>query len=163
MPGWFKGMEQILKERNLCRDGLLTQCPGFKCQKGVTDCCCRWILFHQPDFANQKSALQELIESQGHICDFYPKHHCELNFIEMYWGAVKFKHRKIPSTSNVGEMRVNVKRCLDDVPNLPILCYANRAAWFISAYAHGLNGSHISHVVGVGSAQPISDLFVVIV
>jgi hypothetical protein len=46
----------------------------------------------------------------------------------------------------MGEMRVNVKRCLDDVPNVSILHYANRAAQFISAYAHGLDGSHISHV-----------------
>ncbi|KAJ7219533.1 hypothetical protein GGX14DRAFT_592621 [Mycena pura] len=41
MPGWFKGMEQIIKERNLWRDGLRAQCPGFKCKEGKTDCCCR--------------------------------------------------------------------------------------------------------------------------
>jgi hypothetical protein len=139
-------MEQILKEHNLWKDGLLAQCPGFKCQTGVADCCCRRILFNQPDFANQKSALEELIESRGHICDFYPKYHCELNFIEMYWGAVKFRYRKSPRTSKMEEMRTNVKRCLDDVPNLSILRYANRAARFISAYAQGLNGSHISLV-----------------
>lgn len=39
---------------------------------------------------SQKSHLKELITLCGHICDFYPKYHCELNFIEQYWGAAKF-------------------------------------------------------------------------
>ncbi|KAF7306253.1 hypothetical protein MIND_00416100 [Mycena indigotica] len=30
MPGWFKGMEQILRERGLYRNGMNAQCPGFK-------------------------------------------------------------------------------------------------------------------------------------
>jgi hypothetical protein len=96
MPGWFKGMEQILRERELFRTGLNAQCTGFKCAAEETNCCCRRILFNQPDFKNQKSALQELVESRGHICEFYPKYHCELNFIEMYWGAAKFLYRKTP-------------------------------------------------------------------
>jgi hypothetical protein len=121
MPGWFKGMEQILRERDLFRHGLLAQCPGFKCEKGATNCCCRRTPFCQPDFANQKSVLQELIERRGHICDFYPKYHCELNFIEMYWGAAKFRYRKTPRTSNMTEMEANVKRCLDEVPHLSII------------------------------------------
>jgi hypothetical protein len=124
MPGWFKGMEQILRERGLWRDGLLAQCPGFKCEAGRTDCCCRRILFLQPDFANQKSALEELVESRGHICDFYPKYHCELNFIEMYWGAAKFRYRITAKTSNIDEMEANVKACLDDVPLVQIMRYA---------------------------------------
>ena len=32
MPGWFKGMEQILTEHGLWPEtGLLAKCPGFKC------------------------------------------------------------------------------------------------------------------------------------
>ena len=121
MPGWFKGMEQIIKERGLWRDGLLAQCPGFKCEAGKTDCCCRRLLFCQPDFVNQKSALEELVERRGHICDFYPKYHCELNFIEMYWGAAKFHYRISARTTNVEEMENNVKKCLNEVPQLTII------------------------------------------
>jgi hypothetical protein len=121
MPGWFKGMEQILRERGLYREGLLAQCPGFKCEAGNTNCCCRRILFLQPDFVGQKSALEELVESRGHICDFYPKYHCELNFIEMYWGAAKFRYRTTAKTSNIDEMEDNVKACLNDVPHLQII------------------------------------------
>jgi len=88
MPGWFKGMEEIIRERGLWpAEGLLAQCLGFHCPPGKTDCCCWQLLYMQPDFLNQKSLLLELVESCGHLCDFYPKYHCELNFIEQYWGV----------------------------------------------------------------------------
>ena len=33
--------------------------------------------------------VARIIESQGHRCMFLPKYHCELNYIERYWGAAK--------------------------------------------------------------------------
>jgi hypothetical protein len=133
-PGWFKGMEQIIRERGLWPqaydargrlvDGKLNaQCEGFKCQPGRTDCCCRRLLFNQPDFAQQKSALTELIERRGHICDYYPKYHCELNFIEQYWGAAKLRYRNSLPTSSMDEMRANVRSALDSVPLTSICRY----------------------------------------
>ncbi len=53
------------------------------------DCCERWIISLQPDFLAQKSALVEIIENAGHVCIFFPKFYCELNFIERYWKAAK--------------------------------------------------------------------------
>ncbi|KIJ40787.1 hypothetical protein M422DRAFT_82849, partial [Sphaerobolus stellatus SS14] len=50
------------------------------------------ILYNQSDFIEQKSALVELIESHGHSVIFYPKFHCELNFIEQCWGASKYEY-----------------------------------------------------------------------
>jgi hypothetical protein len=45
MPGWFKGMEQIIQEHGLLPNGgLLAQCEGFKCEPSHTDCCCCWRL-----------------------------------------------------------------------------------------------------------------------
>jgi len=124
MPGWFKGMEVIVREQGLWPEhGLRAQCEGFKCIAGATDCCCRRILFTQPDFCAQKSALEEYITSRSHICDFYPKFHCELNFIEQYWGAVKFRYRCSPRTSDIDMMEKNVVACLDDVPLLQIQRY----------------------------------------
>jgi len=121
MPGWFKGMEVIIKERGLWpATGLLAQCVGFKCEAGHTDCCCRRLLFTQPDFASQKSELEEYIISRGHICDFYPKFHCELNFIEQYWGAAKLRYRSSMCTTNIDEMQANMLACLDDVPLVQI-------------------------------------------
>ena len=92
MPSWFKGMEIIIQECGLWPEGdvnLLAQCPCFHCSPGHTNCCCRCILFIQPNFMSQKSQLQELIKSCGHLCDFYPKFHCKFNFIEQYWGVAK--------------------------------------------------------------------------
>ena len=121
MPGWFKGMETIICEHGLWPEqGLLAQCGQFKCPPGQTECCCRRLLFNQPDFVAQKSQLKEYITSRGHICDFYPKYHCELNFIEQYWGAAKFRYRISPKTSNIKDMEKNVLSCLDDVPLLQI-------------------------------------------
>ena len=53
------------------------------------DCYGRRILSLQPDFLAQKSALVEIIENAGHVCIFFPKFHCELNFIERDWEAAK--------------------------------------------------------------------------
>ena len=160
MPGWFKGMEVIIRERGLWPSDkdLLAQCPHFRCLPGHMDCCCRCILFSQPDFVSQKPQLQELIESRGHICDFYPKYHCELNFIKQYWGAAKLRFRMVGRAVTIEEMERKVIDCLDDVSLLHIrrcvfffflilllitisLSYSNRSARFISAYRAGLTGS----------------------
>jgi hypothetical protein len=64
--------------------------------------------------------LQELIESRGHLCDFYPKYHCELNFIEQYWGAAKLRFRSKRRAATINEMENIVLSCLDDIPLLQI-------------------------------------------
>ncbi|KAF8223805.1 hypothetical protein L208DRAFT_1315040, partial [Tricholoma matsutake] len=112
----FKGMETIICECRLWpQNRLNAQCEGFKCEAGKTDCCCHRLLFTQPDFENQKSHLEEFITAQGHICDFYPKYHCELNFIEQYWGAAKLIYRSSLKTKDMKEMEENVKNALDDI------------------------------------------------
>ena len=121
MPGYFKGMEQILRERNLWPEGgLPAQCPDFKCPPNCVDCCCRRILYLQPDFISQKSQLEEAIEQRGHICDFYPKYHCELNFIEQYWGKAKSQYRVTPRAKTGREMESTVRESLDSVSLLQI-------------------------------------------
>ena len=71
MPGWFKLMENIIREQGMWpENGLNAQCEGFKCVPGRVDCCCRRRLFSQSDFIAQKSQLEEYITSRGHICDF---------------------------------------------------------------------------------------------
>ena len=121
MGGWFKGMEQIIRERGLWPEsGLRAECEGFKCAPGRTDCCCRRLLFNQQDFTSQKSRLEEYITSRGHICDFYPKYHCELNFIEQYWGAAKALYRDTQRTATIEAMEENMVKCLDNIPLIQI-------------------------------------------
>ena len=116
MSGWFKGMEVIIQECGLWpAEGLNAQCEGFKCEPGCTNCCCCCLLFTQPNFMAQKSQLEEFVASWGHICDFYPKYHCELNVIEQYWGALKLCYCSLPCTTNLKEMG---KKC----PGLPWWC-----------------------------------------
>ena len=124
MPGWFKRMEQIIQKRGLWpAEGLNAQCHNFYCTSGHTDCCCRWLLFSQLDFTNHKSQLQELIELCGHLCDFYPKYHCELNFIEQYWSVAKLCFHSMKHVATMEEMEKIVVACLDDIFLLQIQRY----------------------------------------
>jgi len=57
--GVFKGMLVLLEERGLLTGlNLKAQCKDFKCKKGVTDCCCRRLLYSQPDFIRIESKLE---------------------------------------------------------------------------------------------------------
>jgi hypothetical protein len=57
-------------------------------------CCARRVLGAEKDFRNQKGRLQEEVENLGHRVLFYPKFHCELNFIERYWCRAKWFARE---------------------------------------------------------------------
>ena len=101
--------------------------------------------------------LQEHIESRGHLCDFYPRYHCELNFIEQYWGAAKLRFHVAGRAKTLREMEIKMLECLDAVPLeqirrcvvvsvfapglKPLSRFANRSARFISAYRQGLSGA----------------------
>jgi len=70
-----KGMKQVLIERGLWKNSLLADCKLCKdkvIDENRVDCCARRILSLQPDFVNQKSALEEIILEAGHLCIFTP-------------------------------------------------------------------------------------------
>ncbi|KAF8587993.1 hypothetical protein K439DRAFT_1645669 [Ramaria rubella] len=147
------GMKLIIEERGFKEGSLPAECKHFKCKDSTAACCCRRLLFNQPDFASQKPAIVELIESHGHIAFFYPKFHCELNFIEQCWGAAKYQYQMLPLTENEAAMEKNVGMCLDGVDLLKhsvVLIifnrFANRSARFTHAYQQGLNGTQASWV-----------------
>jgi hypothetical protein len=63
-----------------------------------------------------KPLLQEYIELCDHLCDFYPKYHCELNFIEQYWGATMLQFCIAGHARTLNEMEKKMLACLDDIP-----------------------------------------------
>ena len=66
--GIFKGMAVILEERGFNEmSKLCAECKGFKCKPGATECCCRRILYNQPDFAEGES----LLETHCHACGIH--------------------------------------------------------------------------------------------
>jgi hypothetical protein len=97
-----KGYETVLKERGRWPNGsakFLGVCKLCKKEKtrgytGNVDltrrkCSATRMIAAEPDFVEQRSQIEELIRKRGHSCLFYPKYHCELNYIEMYWGWAK--------------------------------------------------------------------------
>ena len=116
-PGWFKGMEQIIHERRLWPEsGLPAKCTGPKRPKGHVTCCCHHLFYSQANFKLQKPQLQEHIKSHGHLCDFYPKYHCELNFIEQYWDAAKLQFHIASHARTIHKMERKMLECLDNIP-----------------------------------------------
>ncbi|UZO25046.1 uncharacterized protein OCT59_017333 [Rhizophagus irregularis] len=77
--------------------GLMLECKECKEKnddENRINCCARRVMSLEPDFLAQKGAIAEIIEKAGHKCIFYPKFHCELNFIERYWGLQRGMQEK---------------------------------------------------------------------
>ncbi|KAF9001365.1 hypothetical protein BDQ17DRAFT_1244618 [Cyathus striatus] len=135
--GLFKGMAVILEERGY------TQCSDFRdgcAQANQADCCCRRMLYNEPDFVNVKSRLEEECQARGFLVLFLPKFHCKLNFIEQCWGYSKRIYQKAPPSSKADDLQANVEHALEAVPLHTMRRFANRAERFMDAYLHGLDG-----------------------
>ena len=99
-PGQPKGAKVILQEPGLWREGLRLACAAkAECNVG-SSCRARSILAAQPDFAGQRSAIEEYLVSKGQLVLYFPKFHCELNWIEMFWGACK-RHARDKCTFDI--------------------------------------------------------------
>ena len=115
--GVFKGMANILEERGFTGiQELPSECPRFKCDKAKERCCCRRLLYDQPDFIEVESLLETACKRWGYSVVFLPKFHCELNFIEQCWGYAKRKYRLNPPSSSEAILKINVIQALDSIP-----------------------------------------------
>lgn len=110
--GQPKGMKSVLSERGKWRSDMPAICKP--CKEKVShderktkfaewmradhvllssQCCARYCLSQEPDFLAQQEWLTETVRRRGHHIIFYPKYHCELNFIERLWGLLKSRAR----------------------------------------------------------------------
>jgi hypothetical protein len=135
-PNEPKGIKAVLTERGLYQQYLRGKCQN-KCKVDATDCCNKHILELQPDFRNQKSLIQEVIEAAGHLCLFLPKFHRELNFIEYFWGMVK-KYLRDNCDYTFDTLKENMPKALASVPLHTIRRWEHRMYRWMEAYRSGL-------------------------
>ena len=115
--GVFKGMATILEERGFSdMSKVIAECKSFKCAPPAIDCCCRRILYNQPDFTHVETILETYCKNQGFQVIFLPKFHCELNFIEQCWGYAKRLYRLNPESSQEAVLEKNTITALNAVP-----------------------------------------------
>lgn len=139
--GVFKGMVQILEERGINGvRNLRAECPGFKCPPGSVGCCCRRLLYEQPDFRDVETLVETHCRARGFEVIFLPKFHCELNPIEQCWCVAKRKYRECPPSSQEADLEQNMVKALDTVEVQQVRRFHNRSQRFMDVYRKGLEG-----------------------
>lgn len=130
-----KGLKTILTERGLWPAGGLRK----------DDACT--LVAAQPDFLAQREWLRETIENAGHTVDYYPKFHCELNYIEMVWAYSK-QYLRRQCTYSFPDLVAKLPDVLLD--NVPVTFHrrALRHCFrFMSGYRQGLQGPLLDYVM----------------
>ena len=94
------------------------ECPTTRNGPGCAPEGSRRVLGAERDFQGQKRRLQEEVKALGHRVLFYPKFHCELNFIERYWCLAKWF-----TSENCGSgfeaLKATAHEALDSVGSAP--------------------------------------------
>jgi hypothetical protein len=96
------------------------ECKGFKCPNVLdsTDptCCCRRIVYTQPDFVSAESLMAKTCCAQGFDVIFLLKLHCKLNLIVQGWGYTKDKYCRLDQPTSKEEMEENIIHILTEIP-----------------------------------------------
>lgn len=87
-------------------------------------------------FEAQQCRLEELAEKYGQHAIFLPKFHCELNFIEMVWGAAK-RYARLHCEYTMKALQTKIPEALDSVSVVMMRKFARKAERFIDAYRQG--------------------------
>jgi len=148
LHGKCKGIKRVLQEPGLwwewradgCRSPLEcstigghTGCDCDEDGKLSGGCCARVVLTAEPDLLGRKGRLEEELLAEGHEAIFYPKFHCELNFIERFWCAAKFYARENCQYSLAG-LRETLPAALHSVTGAAIYNYYAQCMKILEAY-----------------------------
>ena len=93
--GWFTHNKETIIQSMMTSEGKPKGLRTILTERGLWDCTlsrngAMEKLQQERDFQEQQCWLQEIVSKHpGFLLDFYPKFHCEFNFIEMYWAACK--------------------------------------------------------------------------
>jgi hypothetical protein len=147
LRGKSKGLEVILRERGLWphngfrKDGFkfLMECPAYRngCNPDIVGgCCARFLMASQRDFQEQRGRLEEELDALNQLVIFYPKFHCELNFIERYWCGAKCYAREHCEYSLEGLRKV-LPAALNSVSTASINRHYHYCMRVLEAYAEG--------------------------
>lgn len=138
-PGMPKGARAILMERGLWSSDLRHHCRTANRQcHDSGNCCAIALLSKQPDFKEQCSMIEEYLHSQGQLVLFFPKFHCECNWIEQFWGACK-RFTREKCTYNISGLRENIPAAMSHVDDGPsIVRFFNKSKRIMEAYAKGI-------------------------
>ncbi|CAM9957005.1 unnamed protein product [Heterosigma akashiwo] len=99
------------------------------------------VIGNWPEFRNQKSKLDEIIEAAGHVCMFSPKFHCELVSLERIWERSKYYCRKncrYTWASLKEQMPISLSP--DVISPKTRVRFYRKARDYVRAYRAGLNG-----------------------
>lgn len=117
-----KGLAVVLKER-----GLWPESGSMSVKEA------KQRLSKEEDFRDQKEWLEETVIDGGCQIDFYPKYHCEFNYIEMFWGAAKAWSRA-RCTFNFNDHVALVPKAIDSVSIAKIRKFARKSYRYMDAY-----------------------------
>jgi len=117
-------------------------------------CCARRILSQCEDFRVEETVeetvecwLEETVEALGHRLLFFPKFHCELNFIEMLWGYTKAKLRRM-CTFSFSDLKKRLPELLDSIPISFVKRASRHCFRYMDGYRLGLTGPELDTQLG---------------
>src|SRR6266576_3196339 len=87
---------------------------------------------------SEKSMLETIILEAGHEVVFYPKFHCELNYIEYYWAALK-RYTRENCKYSFSELEATVFAAMNSVELKTIRRFADRSKRWLMSYIDGLS------------------------
>ena len=102
---------------------------------------------NEPDFLAQEEWLTQVVHEAGFEIIFYPKYHCEPNYIEMIWGWAKSYHRRT-CTYNYKYLKERLPKTFDDLLPLSFVRKVlQHCLRFMSGYRQNLEGPLLDYAM----------------